>query len=135
MLREHRLRGRNRRLRGEAETTIYRLLEVRALRHTARQSSSDLCSPDTENLEVHSHRTPKGPKTRSSDQKALSLSSRSCSIRTVPGARAPGTNVGWDMICEWLNRYVKRDLPKFSTEGLDKYLSRSNLFGVVSRGV
>lgn len=26
-------------------------------------------------------------------------------IRTVPCGKTPGTNVGWDMICEWLNRY------------------------------
>lgn len=56
-------------------------------------------------------------------------------IRTIPGGRAPGTNTGWDMICEWLNRDVKTDVARFSTERLQAYLRRANLFSVIRRGI
>ena len=39
------------------------------------------------------------------------------------------------MICEWLNRDVKKDIARFSLERLAAYLRRANLFSVVRRGI
>ena len=56
-------------------------------------------------------------------------------IRTIPQSFQAGTRVGWDMMCEWLNRDVKKDIAHFSLERLAAYLRRANLFHVVRQGV
>ena len=56
-------------------------------------------------------------------------------IRTIPHSLRAGTRVGWDMICEWTNRDVKKDISRFSVDRLIAYMRRANLFAIVRQGV